>query len=111
MFKGEVIAINISPHNEQPMQQVDAVRAIEGKGLEGDRYANRDGTFSKKDGPDREVTLIELEAIEAAARKYELDIGLGDPRRNIVTKAVPLNHLVGRRFRVGEVILEGMKLA
>ena len=110
MFTGEVISIFISPTKGAPMTEVDEVKAIEGVGLDGDRYAAGAGTFVKKDNSTQEVTLIESEAIEAAAISYGVELGLGDSRRNIVTRGVPLNHLVGDRFQVGEVVLEGVKL-
>ncbi len=92
------------------MVSVKEVRAIPGKGLQGDRYFNHTGTYSKKSGADREVTLIELEAIEALAREYKIALQPGAARRNIVTRGVPLNHLVGRKFRVGEVTVFGVRL-
>jgi len=92
------------------MVSVKEVRAIPGKGLQGDRYFNHTGTYSKKSGADREVTLIELEAIEALAREYKIALQPGAARRNIVTRGVPLNHLVGREFRVGDVTLRGLRL-
>jgi len=92
------------------MVSVEQVRAVAGQGLEGDRYFNRTGTYSKKSAPDREVTLIEVEAIEALAREYKIALEPGAARRNIVTRGVPLNHVVGRKFRVGEVTLLGVRL-
>ncbi|MGH7423278.1 MAG: MOSC domain-containing protein, partial [Candidatus Methylomirabilales bacterium] len=86
------------------------VRAIPGKGLEGDRYFTQTGTYSKKPRLDREVTLIEVEAIEALAREYKIALEPGAARRNIVTRGVPLNHLVGREFRVGDVTVRGLRL-
>ena len=91
------------------MQSVEEVRAISGKGLEGDRYSNQTGTFSKPQ-PDRELTLIEAEAIEAMRRELNVDYGLADSRRNIVTRGVPLNHLVGREFWIGNVKARGLRL-
>jgi len=67
-------------------------------------------TYSKKFGPDREVTLIEIEAIEAMKRDLGIELDPGASRQNIVTRGVPLNHLVGRKFRVGEVTLFGVRL-
>jgi len=61
--------------------------------LEGDRYALKQGTFYKPE-PDFELTLIEAEAIEALRREYDIELAAGDARRNIVTRDVPLNHLV-----------------
>lgn len=86
------------------------VRAVAGKGLEEDRYFKQIGSYSHNPGPDREVTLIEVEAIEAMKREYGVDIKPEDSRRNIATRGVPLNHLVGRDFRVGEVTLRGIRL-
>jgi MOSC domain-containing protein YiiM len=86
------------------------VRAIAGRGLEGDRYFNQVGTYSNRPGTGREVTLIEIEAIEALKRDYDIGLRPGESRRNIVTRGVPLNHLLGREFKVGEVRLRGARL-
>jgi MOSC domain-containing protein YiiM len=91
------------------MQSVDAIRAMPGKGLEGDRYFVQEGSLSKK-GPDREVTLIEMEAIEALKHETDVVLPAGNARRNLVTRGVPLNHLVGKEFKVGEVTLRGVRL-
>lgn len=107
---GAVVSIHVAAEAEVPMAAVEAVRAIPGHGLDGDRYCRGAGTFSKKPKPDREVTLIEREAIEAVARDYGVAIGPGDTRRNIVTRNVALNHLVGREFTVGSVRLRGLTL-
>ena len=109
MFEGTVIAINIAPDAAAPMQSVGEARAIPGRGLEGDRYFAHKGTFSKPE-PDRELTLIEAEAIEAMKREFEVDYGLADSRRNVVTRGVPLNHLVGKEFVIGEVKARGLRL-
>ncbi len=92
------------------MQSHQEARAVPGKGLEGDRYFHATGYYSDKPGPDRELTLIEMEAIEALERDYDARMEAGDTRRNVVTRGVPLNHLVGRDFRVGEVQLRGLRL-
>src|SRR5437773_3813347 len=109
MFEGTVVSINIAPEAEARMQSVDEVRAIPGRGLEGDRYCTGNGTFSKAK-PDRELTLIEAEAIEAMKRELDVDYGLSDSRRNIVTRGVPLSHLVGKEFVIGEVKVRGLRL-
>jgi len=110
MWKGSVISIHVAPAAGEPTAAVNAVRAMPGKGLEGDRYFNAVGTYSSRTGPGREVTLIEIEALEALKRDDSIELDLGASRRNIVTRGVPLNHLVGREFRVGEVRLRGIKL-
>jgi len=109
MFEGTVVSINIASKAEGPMQSVNEVRAIPGKGLEGDRYFFRQGTFYKPQ-PDREITLIEAEAIEGLRREIDIDFALSGSRRNVVTRGVPLNHLVGREFWIGEVKARGLKL-
>ena len=109
MFEGTVISINIAPEAEAPMQSVSAVRAVPGQGLEGDRYFDHKGTFSKPQ-PDRELTLIEAEAIEALRREFQVDFGLNASRRNIVTRGVPLNHLVDKEFWIGDVKARGLRL-
>src|SRR5256886_17016487 len=109
MFEGTIISINIAAEAEAPMQSVSAALAVPGKGLEGDRYFDQKGTFSKPQ-PDRELTLIEAEAIEAMRRELNVDYGLADSRRNIVTRGVPLNHLVGREFWIGNVKARGLRL-
>ncbi|MDP9484340.1 MAG: MOSC domain-containing protein [Actinomycetota bacterium] len=80
-----------------------------GRGLEGDRYFWGLGTFS--DGTDTELTLVEAEAVEALAREHGLDLEPGEARRNVVTRGVRLNALVGEEFRIGEVRLRGVRLA
>jgi MOSC domain-containing protein YiiM len=92
------------------MKPMNEVRAVAGKGLEGDRYFNGIGTYSNNPGSGRDVTLIEIEAIEALQRDYDIEMKSGESRRNIVTRGVALNHLVGREFRVGEVTLRGIRL-
>ena len=109
MFEGTVVSINIAPSAEAPMQSVEGAHAIPGQGLEGDRYFFKQGTFYKPQ-PDREITLIEAEAIEGLRREFDIDFALSGSRRNVVTRGVPLNHLVGREFWVGEVKARGLRL-
>ena len=109
MWRGTVESIHITAAAKAPMRAVDRVQAITGVGLEGDRYALRQGTFFKPI-PDYELTLIEAEAIEALKRDYGVEILAGDARRNVVTRGVPLNHLVGREFQIGEVRIRGIRL-
>jgi len=109
MFEGTVLSINIAPDGAAPMQTVNEARAIPGRGLEGDRYFDGKGTFSKAK-PDRELTLIEAEAIEAMKSELDVDYALSDSRRNVVTRGVPLNHLVGKEFWIGDVKARGLRL-
>jgi MOSC domain-containing protein YiiM len=92
------------------MVSVAEIRVVPGKGLEGDRYFKEMGTYSHEPGLGRGVTLIEIEAIEALKRDYGIDLEAKDSRRNIAMRGVPLNHLVGQEFKVGEVTLRGIRL-
>lgn len=108
---GRVESIAVAERATAPMRLVDQARAIAGRGLEGDRYAAKVGTFTPKDGLGMgyDLTLIEAEVIE------RLDLPGGrlepvDARRNVVTRGIDLNALVGRRFRVGDVECAGRRL-
>jgi len=106
----QVVSLHIAGQAAATMQSVAAVTAIPGFGLDGDRYANRSGTYSNHPGSGREVTLIEGEALEALAREYRIQLPPGSARRNIVTQGIALNHLVGKTFSLGAVVLRGMRL-
>jgi len=109
MNTGTIDSIYIAPAATAPTLSVNEVLAIPGVGLEGDRYALRQGTFFKPE-PDFELTLIEAEAIEALKRDYNVELAPGEARRNLVTRGIALNHLVGRDFQIGEVKVHGIRL-
>ena len=109
MFQGVVVSINIASAAESTMISVAEAHAVPGKGLEGDRYFNQAGTFSKPQ-PDRELTLIEMEAIDALKHESGIELTPGAARRNVVTCGVPLNHLVEREFQIGVVRVRGLRL-
>jgi len=91
------------------MQALQSARLTAGVGIDGDRYATGSGKYSPY--PDiREVTLFEIETLEALSRDHEIDLFPNEHRRNLTTEGVPLNHLVGKTFRVGQVVLEGGRL-
>ena len=109
MFRGTLEGIYLAGGKGEPLRAVDQVVAIAGVGLEGDRYAARQGTFFEPPYEDREVTLIEAEALDALAAAgcaIEPDAA----RRNLVTRGVPLNHLVGVELVVGGAVLRGRRL-
>ncbi len=110
MTTGRVVSIHVAPERGAPTTSVAQVRAIPGKGLVGDRHFGRGDSAPDAPRPDREITLVEIETIEALAREYDVRLEPGDVRRNIVTRAVALNHLVDRQFTVGEVALLGLRL-
>lgn len=100
-----VEAIFLHGPKREPMTRVEEATARAGLGLEGDRYFRPDGNE-----PDREITLIEAEAVEALVRDEEVPFEVAESRRNVVTRGVALNHLVGREFAVGGARLEGIRL-
>jgi MOSC domain-containing protein YiiM len=108
MWDGRVVSLHLAAEASAPMQTVTEVRAIPGRGLEGDRYFTGTGFYSKRPGAGgREVTLIEMESVEALDG---IKLSAADSRRNIATAGVPLNHLVGREFYVGPVRMRGVRL-
>jgi len=109
-FQGRLAAIYIGDRKGEALHAVEHVEALAGHGLVGDRYCRQEGTFSKPGSPDREVTLIETEALEALANEAEIRLESHQTRRNLLTRGVPLNHLVGKEFQVGQVVLKGIRL-
>ncbi|MCR8724059.1 MOSC domain-containing protein [Frigidibacter sp. ROC022] len=109
MWHGSLLAIHTTTEARAPMRRQESARLLAGQGIEGDRYVLGTGTYSSI--PDiREVTLIESESLAALKRDHDIDLSPDEHRRNLTTEGVPLNHLVGRRFRVGSVVLEGGRL-
>jgi MOSC domain-containing protein YiiM len=103
MFEGKVISISIAGEMGAPMQDLQEVRALAGRGLEGDRYLDAEhGT---------QATLIAAEAIDAMAEEAGYAITYSEARRNIVTRDVPLNDLLDKEFKVGEVMMRGIRLS
>jgi MOSC domain-containing protein YiiM len=111
MFAGRVVAIFVAPTAGAPMEARDAIEAVASVGLAGDRYALGTGKYSDTGRGPRDVTLIEREAIEAARDEDGIAVTEADTRRNVVTEGVPVNHLVGRTFRVGAVTMRGLRLS
>ena len=109
-WTGRLEHIHITNAGRAAMRQLDEARLVAGKGIEGDRYLLGTGTYSIKPEPGRQVTLIEVETLEALARDAGIVLAPHEHRRNLTVTGVPLNHLVGRQFRIGEVLLEGARL-
>jgi hypothetical protein len=109
---GRVLAIYIADMAKAPMYSVPSAKLEAGRGIPGDRYYARIGSFSEQSvtRPDREVTLIESEQVDDFNRSTGLGLDYGAPRRNIVTTGIRLNELVGVRFSVGDAVLEGIRL-
>jgi MOSC domain-containing protein YiiM len=119
MWQGHVVSLHIAPEASAKMQTVTEARAVPGRGLEGDRYFAGTGFYSSRPSHGgREVTLIEVESVQAldggvlsaGGDTLGIKLAAADTRRNIATSGVPLNHLVDREFWVGEVLLRGTRL-
>ena len=104
MLVGRVEAINIGPPETLPAP-VDRARAHAGKGLVGNRYYFENGAK-----PGQALTLISAEALEALAAEHGIEVTGAESRRNVLTRGIDLNALVGRRFRVGDVECVGVEL-
>jgi MOSC domain-containing protein YiiM len=105
---GQVVEINVSPEREVLPKPVERVRAVVGRGLEGEyHFFAGEGLQPERD---RELTLIATEALDALAAEHGIKVTAAESRRNIATRGIDLNRLEGRRFRVGEVECEGIEL-
>ena len=102
---GRVEGIFITPDRGSMPEPVESVRALAGRGLEGNRYF-----FEADAPPGRAITLIAAEAVEAMEREHGISLEARATRRNVVTRGVDVNSLVGRRFRIGDVECEGVEL-
>jgi MOSC domain-containing protein len=101
---GRVEAILIAPEAEGTMTRLARANAFAERGLEGDRYFEGRGTFSNTYARGHDLTLIEAEVLD------ELTLPAEDARRNIVTRGIDLNALVGKRFQIGDVECFGQRL-
>jgi MOSC domain-containing protein YiiM len=102
--EGRVEGIFITPEHGELPQPVARVTAVAGRGLEGNRY------FAEDAEPGRALTLVAAEAVEAMEAEHGISLEPRETRRNVVTRGVDVNALVGKRFRIGGVECEGVEL-
>ncbi len=109
---GTVEAIYTTPSAGKPMQPLPEVEAITGQGLAGDRYLKGTGYYSNRPLADgsREITLIEAEELEKLERETGIHLDPSECRRNVLIRSVSVNGLIGKRFRIGEVVCEGIRI-
>ena len=100
----EVFKIGITDKNNQQIKEVNSINVLADKGILGDRH------FQEFNDPFNQLSLIESENIDYYNIKYGLSIPYKDFRRNIITKGIKLNDLVGKKFQIGEVKVEGIDL-
>ena len=108
MDQGHVEAIYTGPVQSGPLGEVPEIVAEAGRGLVGDRYHRANLPPDTEEGGD--ITLVEAEAIEALEAEHGIELGPGEARRQIYTRGVRLNPLVGKRFLVGDVECLGVEL-
>jgi MOSC domain-containing protein YiiM len=106
---GSIEGIAIAPGAEQPMVRIDRAVARAGRGLEGDRYFDQRGTFSNAHGRGYDLTLIEAEVLDELALPAG-QIAPEEARRNLITRGIDLNALVGMTFTIGDVRCQGQRL-
>ena len=92
------------------MQKVEQFNAITGRGIEGDRYFLGTGTYSKKPGPGRQITLIQSEVLESLRDKFQIKVEPEESRRNVLTRDIEINELIGFEFFVGTVRLQAHRI-
>lgn len=107
---GRVEAIYTAPSEALPVVRRDWTYARPGIGLDGDRYANGTGYWSGDNKVSRDLTLIEAEVIDSVCRQQGERLEAGMFRRNLISRGVRLNELVGKRFAIGKVVVEGTSL-
>lgn len=117
MGTGRVEQVHVAPDSGDPMERRRRVEAVAGRGLRGDRYFEGQGLWnlldeerSREDKEASDITFIEAEAVAAVERDADIELPSGAHRRNVTTRDVPLNHLVGRTFAVGDARCEGIQL-
>ena len=100
----EVFKLGIAAKNNQLINEVNSIEVLANKGIVGDRH------FNDSNDPYNQLSLIESENIDEYNIKFGLDIPYINFRRNIVTKGIQLNDLIGKKLKIGNVELEGIEL-
>ena len=110
---GVVSHLHTTPRAFLPMHALSAIELVAGEGIVGDRYriGVEQGFYCDKPEEGRQVTLFEEEVLDAIRRDYKIELLPDEHRRNITTRGVPLNHLVGSRFCIGECLVEATRLS
>ena len=111
MMAGTVMGIFTAASQSEPMIAHERAHAVAGRGLEGDRYAAGLGFYSARllPGGARELTLIEVEALDEIEAESGIRLTPRESRRNVATRGIGLHELIGKRFRLGEVLCEGVR--
>ena len=100
----KVIKLGITIKNNQKIKEIEVIEVLEGKGIVGDRH------FRENNDARKQITLIESENIDDYNKKFNLNIPYLDFLRNIITKNIELNNLIGKKLTIGKTELEGIDL-
>src|SRR5262249_47783876 len=111
IWRGVVTHLHLAPAASVPMLAQHELELVAGEGVRGDRYRDGSGFYSSKPEIGRQIRLSEGERLDALNRDHDIVSAAAEHRRNVTTRGVPLNHLVGRRFRLGEAVLEATRLS
>jgi MOSC domain-containing protein YiiM len=109
MNDGQLLAIFTAAKKRDDLHAVDEIEAVSGRGIRDDRYCRR-GEPEAAGDPSQEITLIESEALDFLKRERGIELDPSQTRRNLLTRGVALNDLVGKQFTVGDVHLRGIRL-
>ena len=100
----EVLKLGITANSNQPIKEVNSIEVLANKGVLGDRH------FQEFNDPYNQLSLIESENIDDYNTRFGLNIPYIDFRRNIITKGINLNDLIGKKLKIGNVELEAIDL-
>lgn len=110
-WSGLIVALHFVPRSFLPMRSMDQLELLADVGVMNDRYSKEDGFYSDRPEDGRQITLFEQETLDALKRDYNIYLSADEHRRNVTTRGVPLNHLVGTRFKLGDCLLEATRLS
>ncbi len=112
-WQGVVRHLHLTGAASQPMRAVPELTLVAGRGVAGDRYelGRETGFYSDRPEDGRQITLFEIETLWALERDHGIPFEPGEHRRNVTVQGVPLNHLVGQHFRLGQALLEATRLS
>jgi MOSC domain-containing protein YiiM len=110
-WRGSVTFLHVAASAGAAMESRATLTLIAGQGVLGDRYKDGIGFYSNKPEEGRQITLFEAESLDALRRDHGIAFAPHEHRRNVTTSGVPINHLVGKRFRIGEAVLEATRLS
>ena len=100
----KVLKLGITNNNNKKIVEVKSIDVLANKGIVGDRH------FNEYNDPYCQLSLIESENIDYYNTKYGLNIPYKDFRRNVITKGINLNNLIGKKLQIGNVKVEGIDL-